>query len=282
MAPVRRVSRPVILCAANAAAARRVLCVLVIGLTVAPFVRAIGHATTDAGSPPGVAVLLYHRFGPSASDAMTVRTATFRSQLEYLAQHDRPVVPLGRVVDWLQGRTAAPPPNAVCITVDDGHASVFHEMLPAVREYGVPVTLFVYPSAISNASYAMTWPELRALSGTGLFDIQSHTFWHPRFDVERRRLSPAEWEVFVARQLERPRIVIAERVETPARLLAWPFGIYDADLMTRASQAGYVAAFTMDRRVLTRGDPIMALPRLLVTDADVGPRFASLLPRRQP
>ncbi|MGC5887695.1 hypothetical protein [Ralstonia pseudosolanacearum] len=30
--------------------------------------------------------------------------------------------------------------------------------------------LFVYPSAISNASCAMTWAQLRELTGTGLFE----------------------------------------------------------------------------------------------------------------
>jgi peptidoglycan/xylan/chitin deacetylase (PgdA/CDA1 family) len=49
------------------------------------------------------------------------------------------------------------------ITVDDGHLSVVREMLPLVREFNVPVTLFIYPSAISNASYALTWEDLRSI-----------------------------------------------------------------------------------------------------------------------
>jgi peptidoglycan/xylan/chitin deacetylase (PgdA/CDA1 family) len=75
------------------------------------------------------------------------------------------------------------------ITADDGHESVFTEMAPLVREYGVPVTLFIYPSAISNAPYAMTWEQLAALDRTGLFGIESHTYWHPNFKTEKRRLS---------------------------------------------------------------------------------------------
>lgn len=38
------------------------------------------------------------------------------------------------------------------------------------------------------------------------------------------------------------------------------------------------APFTMERRLLTRSDRLMALPRLLVSDTDVGDRFASMLP----
>jgi Polysaccharide deacetylase len=50
------------------------------------------------------------------------------------------------------------------------------------------VTLFVYPSAVSNAAYALTWEQLRELQATGLVDIQSHTYWHPNFREEKRRL----------------------------------------------------------------------------------------------
>ena len=32
-------------------------------------------------------ILVYHRFGPVVADSMTVRTATFRWQLEYLREH---------------------------------------------------------------------------------------------------------------------------------------------------------------------------------------------------
>jgi hypothetical protein len=35
----------------------------------------------------------------------------------------------------------------------------------------------------------MTWDQLRTLRNTGLFDIQSHTYWHPNFAIERRRLA---------------------------------------------------------------------------------------------
>ena len=97
------------------------------------------------------------------------------------------------------------------ITDDDAHRSVFTEMFPLVMRYHVPVTLFVYPSAISNASYAMTWEQLRQVEQTGLFDIQSHTFWHPNFKVEKRRLAPAEYEQLVDSQLRKPIAIFKDR-----------------------------------------------------------------------
>src|SRR5690242_12170703 len=108
-------------------------------------------ARQGQASPPAFAtsILLYHRFGAVVKDEMTVRTTTFRTQLDYLKQHGYQIVPLRTVVSHLLGKGPAPPPHSVVITVDDGHASVVTEMLPLVQEYRFPVTLFIYPSAIS-------------------------------------------------------------------------------------------------------------------------------------
>lgn len=224
-------------------------------------------------------ILAYHRFGPVVKDSMTIRTTTFRTQLEYLKQHGYPVIPLRSLVMHLLGKGPAPPARAVVITADDGHASVFTEMLPLVREYRVPVTLFIYPSAISNASYAMKWDQLAELARTGLFDIQSHTYWHPNFKTERRRLAPAAFQTFVATQFAKPRTVLRDRLGVDANLLAWPFGIYDDELIASAAQSGYLAGFTLDRRPVTPREKMMALPRFLVLDSDSGQRFAAMLPR---
>jgi peptidoglycan/xylan/chitin deacetylase (PgdA/CDA1 family) len=223
-------------------------------------------------------ILLYHRFGAVVKDETTVRPATFRAQLEYLKEHHYPIIPLAMLVSFLDGEGPAPPPGAVVITADDGHVSVFTEMLPIVHERQVPVTLFIYPSAISNASYAMTWAQLDELRRTGLFDIESHTFWHPNFKIEKRRLSPMAYRSFVTTQLVKPRTLLREKLGVDADLLAWPFGVHDDELMAMAQDAGYVAGFTLERRLVTSRDQIMALPRFIVLDSASGRAFASMLP----
>ena len=233
--------------------------------------------------PLRASILVYHRFGPVVADSMTIRTSTFRGQLQYLKDNGYRTVPLRVLVAYLLRQGPPPPPRSVVITADDGHRSVMTEMLPLVREYGVPVTLFIYPSAISNASYAMTWEQLQALARTGLFDVQSHTYWHPNFKVEKRRLAPAAYQELVLKQLVRPRTVLKQKLGGDVDLIAWPFGIYDEELLRLAAQSGYVAGLTLDGRVITAsGSTIMALPRFLVTDAASGKRFAAMLPPQSP
>jgi peptidoglycan/xylan/chitin deacetylase (PgdA/CDA1 family) len=219
---------------------------------------------------PTVAVFVYHRFADTANDSMTVRTATFEAQLRYLHAAGYSLVPLRDILAWREGIDSAPalPPKAVALTVDDGHRSVYDVLLPiALREH-LPFTLFVYPSAISNAPYALTWDQLRALRDTGLVDIESHTYWHPNFNVERKRRSLEDYRRFAQWQLTAARRRLEAELGTPVDLLAWPFGIEDDALAQLAAAAGYRAAFALDARLLTRASPLMRLPRFLIVDAD--------------
>ena len=227
-------------------------------------------------------ILVYHRFGPRVSDSMTVKTEVFESQLRALEQKGYHVIPLRQLVDHLVAQGPPPPPRSVVITVDDGHRSVYTELLPVVLRHRIPVTLFVYPSAISNASYAMTWQQLHELRATGLFDIQSHTYWHPNFMREKRRLSPAAYRRFVDMQLTKSKQILETRLAKPVNLLAWPFGRYDAELEERARKAGYLAAFTLERRSARSDDNPMALPRYLITDAVSERAFNAILDTAQP
>ncbi len=239
------------------------------------------HATPRSGNesfqPIRVPILLYHRFGPLASDSMTVTTDSFKSELKYLIDNDYRVIPLADLVDCYIGKGKILPPRSVVITVDDGHKTVYSDMLPLVKKYQIPVTLFIYPSAISNATYAMTWGQLRELKETGLFDFQSHTYWHPNFKKDKGRLRPAEYETSVIMQLKKSKERLEKEFNRSVNMLAWPFGIYDDDLIRKAKEAGYVATFTMERHPAGNGDNVMVLPRFLMTNGEKGKIFGTIL-----
>src|SRR4030042_1411086 len=224
-----------------------------------------------------VPILLYHRLGPEAIDSMTVTTTLFESHLKYLRDNGYQVIPLRELTDYYLGKRQAPQPRSVVITVDDGHISVYKDMFPLVRKYHIPVTLFIYPSAISNASYTMTWDQLRDMKKTGLFSFQSHSYWHPNFNKDKKRLKPAEYEKFVEMQFKKSKQKLEKELDVKVDMLAWPFGIYDDDLIGKAIKAGYMAAFTIERRHTNTSDNIMTLPRYLMVNADKGKVFERIL-----
>ncbi len=240
-----------------------------------------GSAAFDAaGQSPaerGVPILLYHRFGPVAADSMTVTTPVFESHLRHLVENGYRIISLRELMRMYSRKGIPPDSRCVVLVADDAHLSVYTTALPLLKKYNAPMTLFVYPSAVSNASYAMTWDQLRELKGTGLFDFQSHTYWHPNFKKERARLAPAEFEKLVRMQFVKSREKLEKELAVKADLLAWPFGIFDPWLMAEAAEAGYAAAFTIERRPVTAQDDPMALPRYLLVDSDRGKTFEAIL-----
>ncbi|XRD86389.1 polysaccharide deacetylase family protein [Dyella acidisoli] len=241
----------------------RRLCILLTCLCGLAWLAA-GYAQTREVS---VAILVYHRFSDTLDDSMTVRVTTFEAQLRFLNEHGYHIVPLRDAVNALRDPAAVLPAKPVVITVDDGHRSVFERLLPIVLRDRFPVTLFIYPSAISNASYALSWDQLRSLRQTGWFDIQSHTYWHPNFKVERRHRTPADFREFVRWQLDASRRRIESETGARVDMLAWPFGIHDDELAALAADEGYVAAFTLEARKADRHASLLALPRFLMVDA---------------
>jgi peptidoglycan/xylan/chitin deacetylase (PgdA/CDA1 family) len=226
---------------------------------------------------PSVPILLYHRFGPVVADGMTVTTQVFESHLKYLRENGYTVIPLGQLVNWYQKKGPPPPAKSVVIVEDDAHKSVHSDMLPLAKKYKIPVTVFIYPSAISNAKYAMTWDQLRELKKTGLFDFQSHTYWHPNFKKDRKKMKGAEFEKSVKMQLGKSKARIEKELGGKVEMLAWPFGIYDDYLLKKAAEEGYTATFTIERRHAAQSDSVMKLPRYLLINSDQGKAFAQIL-----
>lgn len=232
---------------------------------------------TAAAESFRVPILLYHRFGSTVADGMTITTPVFEAQMKYLHDNGYKVIALRQLIDHYRGKAPAPAPKSVVIVEDDAHKSVYSDMLPIILKYRYPVTIFTYPSAISNARYAMTWDQLRDLKKTGLFDIQSHTYWHPNFKQERKKLSPQALDALVTSQLKKSKVRLEKELGGQVDQLAWPFGIYDDYLIKKAAEAGYGATFTIERRHATASDSVMKLPRYLLVNADSGKAFVQLL-----
>lgn len=213
-----------------------------------------------------VTILCYHRFGATVADSMTTRTSVFEQQLARLKQDGYTFVPLATAVAGLRGE-AKLPAKPVVLTVDDGHRTVYSDLLPIIRREHLPVTLFIYPSAISNADYAMTWEQIKEVLAEPGVEVQSHTYWHPNFKTEKKRLAADEYQKLVRIQLEKSKLTLKKKLGVDPPYLAWPFGLYDEALEKAASTAGYSAALALGDRVATEKDSLLALPRYLIVDA---------------
>ena len=242
-----------------------------------PSAKGESNVLRQTPSPQKIPILLYHRFGPVAADSMTVTTPVFESHLKYLRENGYTIIPLRQLVNYYRKQGPPPPRRSVVIAADDGHKTVYTEMFPVIKKYRIPITLFVYPSAISNAPYAMTWEQLREMKKSGLVDIQSHSYWHPNFNRNKRRMKSDEYDTFVDMQFGKSKEKLEKEVGGKVDMLSWPFGIYNRELAEKAAKAGYVAAFTIERRHSVIADNIMAIPRYIMTDENKGKTFERMI-----
>lgn len=227
-----------------------------------------------------VPILAYHKIHPTKQDSMTLSTSKFEAQMAWLKNNGYTVIPMSQLVDYLHGKINSLPPKPVVITDDDGRSSVYTYMLPIIKKYRYPVTLFIYPQIISHASYALTWEQLRELQKTGLFTVEDHTYWHPNFKQDKKRMSESAYEKMVYTQLVTSKKVIEKKLGTPVTLLAWPFGIHNAYLENQAAKYGYSEAFTISHRDASRSEKSMAQPRYMIIEGQTMKTFETIMKGR--
>ena len=240
----------------------------------------IGCNIASAGNSVTVPVLVYHVLNPTIPGSMTITPDRFESQIRWLKDNGYTVIPLKKLVSYLQGENVSLPAKPVVITADDGWESDYTYMYPIVRKYNVPVTLFIYPGAISEGKHALTWDQLKELMRSGLFDIQAHTLTHPNFKQEKKHLSQAAYEKLVHRELFESREILEDKLGIKVDLLAWPFGIYDSYLEQQAVRAGYTMAFSIDFRNAARIYRSTAQPRYMIVDSQTMGMFSSIVKGR--
>jgi peptidoglycan/xylan/chitin deacetylase (PgdA/CDA1 family) len=220
---------------------------------------AVTHATIPrAGAPPVPAEMLRYTAG----------VASFREQLDYLADHGYHVIPLATLVDFLAGKTPSIPEPAVVITVDDGWECAYSEIAGELRKRDLPWTLFVYPKIVSHGIHAVTWPQLVELARDGV-DVESHTLTHPDLTKSAATLDD---------ELAGSRKKIETQIGKPVRFLSYPYGAYDPSVIDAARRDGYEAAVTTRRAPITRATPLMELTRYLIHNDTTLEEFKTFLP----
>ena len=225
-----------------------------------PVVTAGRRMSGDAG----LTIIGWHRVDGLASDGLSTGVDDFRRNLDVLDEWGATVLPLDAAVAALDAGTL--PDRAVCLTFDDGYASVVETAWPILRDRGLAATLFVvsgYLSGVGRFAWDQVEPrhdrhrlarsdELVAAAGEGL-DIGSHTVSHPWLPG----LDPDH----LKRELVESRVAVEELLGRPVDSLAYPTGGWNPAVRTAAADAGYRIGITVDRGLNTSRTPRLSLRR---------------------
>jgi peptidoglycan/xylan/chitin deacetylase (PgdA/CDA1 family) len=235
-----------------------ILALITVAVSAAP-------RTADADLPTAT-VLCYHIVEAPAAPRMHIDRETFRQQLQYLEMTGYNVVPLRHLYEYVTGKRASLPKNAVVITIDDGWRSTYTEAFPELQKRKFPFTVFIYPNIIGKTSNALTWEQVKQMANAGV-DIQSHALSHP-FLTRRRHRSKSDdvYEAWLRRELGESRRILEKHSGKKVQFLAYPYGDYDDHVAKAASKEGYAAALTCDFGRVRKGSDPLKMKRFVIDD----------------
>ena len=227
---------------------------------------ALAAPKNSDGDLPTATVLCYHIVEAPAAPRMHIDRETFRQHLRYLEMTGYNVVPLRHVYEFVVGKRASLPKNAVVITIDDGWRSTYTEAFPELQKRKFPFTVFIYPNIIGKTANALTWAQIREMAEAGV-DIQSHALTHPYLTRRKHRsMSDDAYAAWLKKELAESRRILEKQSGKKVQFLAYPYGDYDDRVAEAAEKAGYTAALTCDFGRVKKGSDPLKMRRFVIDD----------------
>jgi peptidoglycan/xylan/chitin deacetylase (PgdA/CDA1 family) len=218
------------------------------------------------GDASGATVLCYHIVEAPAAPRMHISRDVFRQHLRYLEMTGYNVIPLRDLYEYVSGKRASLPKNAVVITIDDGWSSTYSEIFPEMQKRKFPFTVFIYPKIIGQTANALTWKQIKEMADAGV-DIQSHSLSHPFLTRRRHRsMGDKQYEEWVGRELAESKRLLEKNTGKKVQFLAYPYGDYDETLAEAVAGAGYKAALTCDFGLVRKGSDPFRMKRFVIDD----------------
>lgn len=212
-----------------------------------------------------VAILGYHDFtdGRSSND-MILNVNDFRDQMQAIRDAELPVISLREFLDWKQGITPIPK-QCVMITIDDGWKATHTLAMDVLKEFEYPFTVFLYKNYVGVGGRSMSPEEIREIAEAG-GTLSSHSLSHANMS-DRKGRSAEAYTAWLKEELEESHRFLEENFgDTGAveKTFAFPYGIYNDQVLELAREFGYEACFTVNGKKTTWDVEDMEIGRYII------------------
>lgn len=195
-----------------------------------------------------VPVLLYHNIVEdhiSPKSPFSIKKRDLVRHFEILRERGIEVIHLDSLAGGSGNYNNFSGGKAVVITFDDDYLSMYRILLPVVKEFNYPVTLFVYTDGISRGGAGgLDWAMLREMDRNGI-DIQGHSKSHS--DLTAISIDEAySGGEKLYEELVLSKNIIEKNLNKRVKYFAFPYGRYSLELLELARYAGYDKVFSTD------------------------------------
>ncbi len=226
------------------------------GQTIVIPLKAVNPSGVYANGFLTIPILCYHRFGARPSQ-LAVTPAAFEAQMDYLARNGYHVLPLSRVMSFLE-RGEPIPRKSVVVTIDDGYRSTYDVAFPILRKYSFPATIFLYSDFV-GAPDALTWPQMKEMETSGLVNIQPHSKTHSNLTLRLPGETDAKYRERIRAEVDTPIRQIQDRLAVPSLTYAFPYGDVNETVVDLLKKQGVRVGVT----VTPGGNGFFAYPFML-------------------
>lgn len=215
-----------------------------------------------------VLILNYHHLGNKKS-SVTITPQLFEIHMNLIKKQGYNVISMNQLIKFLD-KKAPVPQNAVVITFDDGYESFYTEAIPILNKYQFVATNFIVVSSTVKQNTPiphLTWGEMRTLKEKGM-SFYSHTFnQHQRMPINKqgdtgplltsRIYDPSsgitetheQYTTRIQADLKEADYYLQQNLENQEKLLAFPFGAYNSEVLDLAKNEGIRYLFTIEEGI---------------------------------
>ncbi|MCB9799002.1 polysaccharide deacetylase family protein [Candidatus Nomurabacteria bacterium] len=213
----------------------------------------------EIGESFDLPIFAYHHIGSPPDNASEstktwyVSLEDFEADMRYLK--DNGYVPLFSVelIEYLGQEKL--PQKAVMVTFDDGAIDFYENAWPILKKYEVKSIMH-----LQSHVHSKNWlsdDQIQELDQTDMVEFGSHTKYHAYLT----RISAQEAEKEINESKERIENVLEKEIHT----IAYPFGLYNEDVIELAKKAGYDMAFTIESGIGQQKNELYKLKRIIIT-----------------
>lgn len=203
----------------------------------------------------GVPIMMYH----GLNEEFGYNPAGFVDQMEYLAANGFESMTLDHLRSWILTGSPALPAKPVVLTFDDNYLSIYTVAYPVLGARGLVGYNYAhtqYVGVVTSYDHA-DWVEINEMESSGPILTESHTVSHSSLS--------SLGATALANELVNSKAAIETNMPGKVcRHLAYPYGHYNATVITAAQNAGYETAVTTIVGVNTRNTPLYELRRYAV------------------
>lgn len=141
-------------------------------------------ALPAGGNSVSLPIFLYHIISPKKSYQFGITPSELESDLIYLSKTGYTTITMTQLIDYVDTGKSLPP-KPVILSFDDGYYNNYVYAFPLLKKYRVKMVFSIIGKSTDdfsmqpsdNLSYAhVTWDQLNEMIGSGLVEVQNHTY----------------------------------------------------------------------------------------------------------